>query len=108
MEPTRGVVCFIQHTSREDVSVSLKARIDKGHVTIVQALVTMKPDLECLWTNNISGSSARPGDLYWMKGLRLIERGFMSFWGCLVYLKEPVKNIKQAAFLHGVLTAILK
>lgn len=61
----------------------------------------MKPDLECLLTKSSSGA---PGDLYWMKGLRLIERGFVSFWACLVYLKGPVKNIRQAAFRHGVFT----
>jgi hypothetical protein len=42
-----------------------------------------------------------------MKGLRQRDRGLVSFWGCLVYLKGPVRNIRHAAFLHRVLTAPL-
>ena len=69
--------------------------------------LTMKPDLECLLTKSSSGCSEFSGELYWMKGLRLMERGFVSFWGRLVYLNGPVKNIKQAAFLQGVLIDIV-
>lgn len=67
----------------------------------------MKPDLECLWTKSISGCSTLSGDLYWMKGLRPIDTGFVSFWGCLLYLKGPVRNIRQAAFLHDVFTVLV-
>lgn len=65
----------------------------------------MKPDLECLWTkSNSAWCCSLFGDVYWMNGARLIERGFVSFWGCLVYLKGPVKNMRLAAFLQEVFT----
>ena len=42
--------------------------------------------------------------MYSINGLKSRDTGLFTLWGSLQYLKGPVMNIRQAAFLHGSFT----